>query len=183
MPILNLKLSHHDEPMVVVEQTDNVSVVLSLPSYDAVPVDVPVVVEPVVEPVVVAPVEVPVAETLEKVLSKLTLRLNKKEEPEEVEVEEEPEPVEEEDEIESEINTVKLDDVIVAGEECLITIKPIKKMKITHIIACNLLFKSPVKGVRHEIIATPDAQSFQLFVSNEGDEDVEGLQICYDILF
>jgi translation elongation factor EF-G len=83
----------------------------------------------------------------------------------------------------SEINTIPMDDKILAHEECLLKISPIAKLPISHVLAANLIFSNPCDDVVHEIVIEDDDPcSFLLYVKNNRNEDVNA-KITYHVLF
>jgi hypothetical protein len=110
-----------------------------------------------------------------QIITKQTLRIN--------EIEEfEPEIVDMKEEQLSEVNTIELNDTIVANEDCILKISPIAKLPIAHILSANVIFANPCDGVSHEIIESDDKCSFLLYVKNNRNEDLN-VKICYNVLF
>ena len=117
------------------------------------------------------------------ILTKQSLRVNKPPVTQPVPI---PIPIKEEEEYEdvqlSEVNTIALDEKIVANEECLLRISPIAKLPISHILSAHLVFSNPCDGVTHEIIENEDPCSFSLYVKNNRNDDLN-VKVCYNVLF
>jgi hypothetical protein len=82
----------------------------------------------------------------------------------------------------SEINTIVLSEKIVANEECLLKITPLKNLPITHILSANLVFSNPLDNVVHQIVESDDPKCFLLYVKNNRNEDIK-VKVCYNVMF
>lgn len=86
-----------------------------------------------------------------------------------------------------EINTLELEDKLLAFEECLLKITPVAKKPITHILGAHLVFnandvRDNSLDVEHKIVESDDANSFSLHVKNNCNADVK-VKINYHVLF
>ena len=91
----------------------------------------------------------------------------------------------EEDDIKSEMDTITLDDIILPGEECLVSVVPKAGFPIKQVIATHLVFNELDINfdLRHIVLDLNDGdKSFRMCIKNDGENE-HIIKIQYYVIF